>query len=166
MAVVSRRIPLAGRTTALGADHNRSLQSRIRLAYVFAKLGRYDEAEAAAREVIAASSRTLGPDHYVAISVEDVLGQILLATDRPAEAERMLVGAHLGMSLAQLERPGEATAAWDAIADDLPPGEAETRDFLAAVVGHYERWHAADPDQGYKAKAAAWGERLAAEQAR
>ena len=173
---------LAGRVASLGADHSRSLQSRTRLAYVLAKLGRLDEAESTARQVVAASTRTLGPEHPTTISAEDVMGLILLASGRSVEAERLLrrldetmkteqamdiytrtlVGAHYGLSLAQLDRRAEAEAAWNAIADDLPAGEAETVDILAAVVGHYERWHAAEPAGRYDARADAWRARLKA----
>ncbi len=172
---------LAARIEVLGADHPRTLYSQARLAYVRGKLGRLAEAEALARRTIDRFRDTLGDDHPSTIETEDILAGIMLAQGRAAEAARLLgrlettlaekqpddryigtrVGAHLGLALAQLDRVAEAEARWDAVAKSLPEGEDETAQIVRSIVGHYERWDAAEPGKGYREKAAWWRGKLA-----
>jgi tetratricopeptide (TPR) repeat protein len=171
---------LEGRTHALGAEHPRTLRSSARLAYVEMKLDRLDAAESRAREVISSYRATQGPDHPYTLEVEDILGMILLRQGRVDEAAqllrrvhetladkhaddlytRTLVGAHLGLVLAELDRAEAAEALWVEVAGDLPIGDAETSSILREVVMHFERWHEASPAKGYDLKAAEWRERL------
>jgi len=179
-AETAHRAVIEARTRALGPEHPATLRSKTRLAHVLTKLGRLDEAEPLARQVTETYRSTLGADHPYTIEVEDVTALILLARGRTAEAERLLrrlrqtlaekyaddvytvtlVGAHLGLALARLDRREDAEAMWDEIAPDLPPGEAETTDILREVVSHFERWDTAEPGRGYDRKAAAWRGRL------
>ena len=170
------------RAATLGDDHPRTLLSGKSLAFMLTRLGRLDEAEALNRRIVAAATRTLGADHPQTIDAQDGLAVILLTRGRAAEAERLLrrlestlrekhpdddftrayVGAHWGLALAALDRVDEAVAAWDSVADILPPGEAETLLVQREAVKACERWEAAQPGHGYGAKAAAWRERMEA----
>ena len=71
--------------------------------------------------------------------------------------------AHHGYTLMVMERFEEAEAAYlekYAILEPLDPAHRRVRLAAGQVVRLYNRWHAAEPDQGYDAKAAQWRERL------
>ena len=171
---------LAAWLEVLGPDHRRTIYSQAQLASIKGNLGKLAEAEALARDAIARSQAALGATHPGTIEAEDVLavilsarGQTTAATDLLERLEKTLadeqpedkftrtqVGAHLGLALAAQDRVAEAEARWDAVAADLPPGEAETDRILRAIIGHYERWEAAKPGWGYGEKAAIWRQKL------
>jgi eukaryotic-like serine/threonine-protein kinase len=63
------------------------------LAQIMAKKGKHKEAETQLREALDLFARTLPPDHQYVASAEYVLGEVLLATGRLADAEAMLTAS-------------------------------------------------------------------------
>jgi len=75
----------------LGPDHPDVLMERgNNIAQTLMSLGRFEEAEAAARPALAAMTRAFSPEHPRVAMLQMCLAGILDATDRSAEAEPLL----------------------------------------------------------------------------
>ncbi len=107
--------------------------------------GRHAEAEAPLGECLEIRQEALPEGHWLIFNTMSVLGESLAGQDKFAEAEPLLLEGYEVM-----EDHPEAT--------DERRGEA-----LERIVKLYEAWHAAEPDAGYDAQAAAWRAKLPAE---
>jgi eukaryotic-like serine/threonine-protein kinase len=73
-------------TATRGPEHRSTLQARANLARALASRGRWEDAEPLAREALAARERIFGADSAFAAHSRWVLGEVLRAAGRPAEA--------------------------------------------------------------------------------
>ncbi|MCA9729976.1 MAG: tetratricopeptide repeat protein, partial [Candidatus Eisenbacteria bacterium] len=65
------------RIKTLGPDNQRTLVSRINLALLYVRMGRWIDAEREGREVQEICHRTFGPEHVYSLSVTGILGAVL-----------------------------------------------------------------------------------------
>ncbi len=122
----------------LGDDHPDTLSSIYNMGALRLAQAKLVEAEPYFREALTGYQKKLGPAHWQTGDCEARLGKVLAGLSRPAEAEMHLLAAEPVMRTAQ----------------GVPPGRYA--DCVTAIIDLYEKWHAAEPDAGYDAKAAEW----------
>ncbi len=154
------------------------------LACVLGYQGRYDEAEQLYRDAIAMRRELLGDHAPQVVAAMENLARMLQRAERYADAaaayrdalttcEKTLSPAHedaariragLGRTLSKLGQYAEAEAlllAAQGTVGESPRASRNTiRGVLQGLVELYEAWHAAEPDQGYDAKASEWRAKL------
>ncbi|MBL8754229.1 MAG: serine/threonine protein kinase [Planctomycetes bacterium] len=118
---------------ALPTDHPIALKALHERAFVWRAAGRFAEAEAGYRELLAARERGLGEGHADTLVTQHNLGTLLLAMARPQEAHDVLADC--------LERSRRAhepdTSTWQ-IADSLAEAKAALGDLAGAAAMHRE----------------------------
>ena len=105
---------------------------------------KYEQAEPYYREALEKFRRVLGEEHPTTLNSIDSMGLVLRRQGNFAEAETLLVSA---AAIAETK---------------LPPGHSVKGLLVRALVELYDAWHAAEPGQGFDAKAAEWRTRLLA----
>ncbi|HKQ47857.1 MAG TPA: serine/threonine-protein kinase [Phycisphaerae bacterium] len=169
------------RRRLLGDEHPDTLNSLFNLAGLLRAQNKLTEAEPYSREALEKCRRVLGDQHLLTLSAIGNMSGLLLAQARPQEAidllgpteaaaRRVFTGSNairLGLFLSILGRARNATGEFAAAEASLteahtiligatgarPQDVAEVATALAAL---YDAWHAAEPNQGYDAKAAEW----------
>lgn len=76
---------------ALGADHPETALTLVYLSDAVRRIGRFKEAEQAAREALDIDTKRLGPDHPQSKGARGMLGMALAKQRRWAEAEPLLL---------------------------------------------------------------------------
>ena len=133
---------LEGRRRVLGDDHPNTLMSMHNMGRLLRDLGRLDEAEALGAEAVRGATAKLAPSHAFRLGTLVQHGRTLTAVQRFGEAETELLEAYEGY----VETRGR--------------DHRYTKGAVEALVDLYDAWHAAEPDQGYDAKAAEWRAKL------
>ena len=166
---------LDGRRRVLGDDHRATLLSISNMGLLLTSQGRLAEAETYYREALKGFRRVLGDDHSTTLYRMRNLGNVLRYQGRQSEAEEVLAEAlrrarearwegrliwaflwpH-AQTLVALERFEQAEAELVELQEIIAvlPEPPNARSPLTPLVGLYDAWHAAEPDQGYDAKAA------------
>jgi len=126
----------------LGDDHPNTLNSILNMGRLMRKLGRLEEAEAFGAEAVRGANVKLAPSHPFRLIAIGDYGQSLAKLQRYAEAEGHLLEAQEGL------------------ATILGPSHRRTIKIINYIIELYDAWNAAEPDQGYDAKAAAWRAKL------
>jgi eukaryotic-like serine/threonine-protein kinase len=124
------RDAIAAARISYGERHAGTANTSITLARTLFDLKRYSEAEMTLQEVLDIYAETLPPDHQYIASAEYFLGEVLLATNRPAEAESVLTA-----SMNRWKR-GDAPP-WRAMRSANALGEALYRQGRTAEGGKY-----------------------------
>lgn len=179
---------LAGYEQTLGDEQPLTLLCMYKLALVLQSLQRYGEAEEFFLRSIKGRKKVLGEAHEYTLGTMVRLGWMYLDWGKPALAEPLLrstvelaqaalpAGDYRtasfrcarGACLTKLERWTEAEAELLASHRDLAAWKSDHPDAgrAAQLLGElYDAWHAAEPGQGYDAKAAEWRVKLEAWQA-
>ena len=136
------REALEGRRRVLGDDHPDTLLSINNMGYLLQAQGKLAEAEPFYREAASGFERRLGNGHWWTGNARDLLGKVLTGLERFAEAEEQLLAGERIVREAQ----------------GVPAGGYKGP--VKALIDLYEKWHAAEPDQGYDQKAAEWRAKL------
>ena len=126
----------------LGSEHPDTLGSIHNLATLLRGQGKLGEAETLGAEAVATARLALPAGHWNTGVFLVSYGQTLMVLERYADAEAALLEAHEILSVALGAEHDRALKA------------------AQAVVNFYTAWHAAEPDQGYDAKAAEWRAKL------
>jgi non-specific serine/threonine protein kinase/serine/threonine-protein kinase len=170
------REALEGRRRILGDEDPQTLNSITGLGMLLWKMGRYSEAEPYWQEALDGRRRVMGDEHrttLLSISNMGLLrrdqGRLFEAEELFAEALRRARGAHPGDSvigvfltrhaqtLVVMERFEQAEAelveAQEIFATAQWPAHASSNIAITALAELYDAWHAAQPDQGYDARA-------------
>ncbi len=170
---IRRRVP--------GDDTSVTLVAISDMGHVLFGMGKLAEAEPYWREALEGFRRVLGDDHTQTLVSITNLGKVLNAMGRHQEARTLLeqgeplarrlwTGSNaksLGVYLARLGEArtgvGQYTGAESTLLEAhglLVAGFGEeherTLKCIERLIGLYNAWHAAEPDQGYDAKAAEW----------
>lgn len=119
-------------------------------ASALAKVGRFGQAEAVAREALRIRERAFGPtdvDGYYVYVTKGMLGRILTELGQYAEAESLLLDAERGFA-------GSIHPRWANQNEELTGRTCER------LLRLYELWDAAGPGGGHAEKAAVWRKRL------
>jgi tetratricopeptide (TPR) repeat protein len=133
------------RRTALPVGHPDFVVTLNNLASLYAKLGNMDEAEPLIREALTISEK-VDPDDWQTFNTKSMLGGALLGRKRYAESEPLLLAGYQGLKQREATIPRTGTIC--------------LHQALERLVQLYTDWHAAEPDQGYDAKAAEWQTKL------
>ncbi len=136
------REALEGLRRVLGEDHPNTLTSISNMGGLLMRQGKHAEAESCYREVLERRRRVLNDDHPDIMHALGNLAYLLRKTACYAEAEQLCLEC--------VER-GRTRFGAD---------HQETIDAVDLLIGLYDAWHAAEPDQGYGAKAAEWRAKL------
>ena len=137
---------LTGYREVLGEDDPRTIQCMAQTGAVLRELGRLDEAEQLCAE---AAERAR-----------------IVLRNRPGVVEVVSMGsvvAQHGYTLMVMERFEEAEAAYlekYAILEPLDPAHHRVQQTAGQMVRLYNRWHAAEPDEGHDVQAAEWRAKL------
>ncbi|MCP4547702.1 MAG: tetratricopeptide repeat protein [bacterium] len=176
---------LAGSRRTLGDDHPNTLVAISYVGILLKKLGNLEEAEPYFRESLEGNRRMLGDDHPSTITSIHNMGRLLrdlgqfeeaaicgaqavnwareTQPERHQDAAAFL--ASYGVTLSKLERFDEASAAlleaYDRVVALVGESHRHTIGIVRAIIDLYDTRHAAEPDGGYDAEAAAWRARLA-----
>jgi eukaryotic-like serine/threonine-protein kinase len=105
----------------------------------------WDEAESLLREALTIRNKT-EPEAWPTFYVQSMLGGALLGQKKFAEAEPLLLAGFEGLKKKEASIP--------------PQGTARIPEALERLVQLYTDWHAAEPNEGYDAKAAEWQQKL------
>ncbi len=122
----------------VGESHREVATTLRRLGEVYLEQKRFEEAEDTLARSLQMHRETVGPQHILTCSAARVLGSFYLERGRFEQAEPLLVQA--------------ANTLKDAYGSDHEVYQFTLRDLITL----YEARHAAEPDQGYAAKAAEW----------
>ncbi len=183
---VREAIAISRRTN--GEDHRETLTYTHNLGMLLREQHRLAEAEPNFRVVMERAGQTLGAAHPITMSATTNLADVLNQQKRFEEAAGLLAGAEivarqnanttserslasiltkLGQARAGLKQLGEAEAKlleahrlWLKTRGEASP---DTRNCTRALADLYTAWNAAQPGQGYDAKAAAWAAKLGAQ---
>jgi len=131
----------------LGGDHPETLNSISNMGGLLEAQGKLDQAEPYCREAASGFEHRLGNGHWQTGNARVGLGCVLMGLERFAEAEEQLLAAERILREAQ----------------GVPAGCYEGS--VKALIELYDKWHAAEPGQGYEQKAAEWRAKLAEWQA-
>jgi hypothetical protein len=105
----------------------------------------FAEAEPLLREALIIREKTQ-PDDWTTFNSQSLLGGALLGQKKYADAEPLLLKGYEGMKAHEKSIP--------------PQGIIRLPEALERLVQLYTYWHAAEPDQGFDAKAAEWKTKL------
>ncbi len=135
------REELAMRRNLLGNDHPDVAMTLEDLAVFLSDQGKHAEAETAARDCLSIRERSM-PDDFLTFRIRGTLGGILLEQLNLQEAEPLLLSSYEGMAHTE---------------DDASTHcEPCLKEAVERLIRLYELWDAAEPSQGYAAKAADW----------
>jgi non-specific serine/threonine protein kinase/serine/threonine-protein kinase len=184
------REALGKKRRVLGDDHPSTLRSVANLGLVLEDQHKLDEAEAFFREAMEAYRRVLGDDHPDTLGSVSNLARLLIKQGNHTETAALLVPAEavfrrtytdsdesaLARFLVALGRarvglgfePGRFALAeanlmeaHSIFVETRGAAHEDTQGCVQGLVDLYDAWHAADPDGGYDARAAAWRDVLA-----
>jgi serine/threonine protein kinase/Tfp pilus assembly protein PilF len=141
-ALPYQREALEGFRRVLGDDHPDTLISLSNLGDLLREMGKLNEAEALAGQAVAAARRSLPEGHWKMGVFLLRQGQCLAALRRYVDSETALLEAHEILEAA------------------LGAKHPRTVATIEALAGLYDDWHAAEPEEDYDAKAAAWRSKL------
>lgn len=133
---------LEGHRRVLGDEHPNTLVSMHNLADVLRRVGKFEEGEALGAEVVCTARRSPLKGHAFMGAFLSNHGKCLVALERCTEAESALLEAY------------------DILQTAFGPEDQRTVNAIQALVDLYMAWHAAEPGQGYDAKAAEWRAKL------
>jgi tetratricopeptide (TPR) repeat protein/tRNA A-37 threonylcarbamoyl transferase component Bud32 len=128
----------------LGEEHPDTLIAISNMGFLLRAEGKLDEAEPYYREALTKYGRVLGKEHAETLISIDNLGSLLSSQGQYAAAEALLL-------------PGAAIAA-----ARLPMGHDVRLRLTKTIAKLYDAWNAAEPGQGYDARAAEWNVKLEA----
>jgi tetratricopeptide (TPR) repeat protein/tRNA A-37 threonylcarbamoyl transferase component Bud32 len=128
----------------LGEEHPDTLIAISNMGFLLRAEGKLDEAEPYYREALTKYRRVLGHEHAETLISIDNLGSLLSSRGQYAAAEALLL-------------PGAAIAA-----ARLPMGHDVRLRLTRTITNLYGAWNAAEPGQGYAARAAEWNVKLEA----
>jgi tetratricopeptide (TPR) repeat protein len=123
-------------------DHPDVAYHLNKVAFCLDSLGRSAEALTKFEEALAMRRRFFAPDHWHIAVTQIGLGSALGQNGRFAEGEALMVPA------------------WEVIVNRADVSLRWKRRCLHCFIRLYEAWDAAEPGQGYAAKAAAWRGKL------
>lgn len=130
---------------ALPAGHPDIAISLGNLASLLLNQSRPSEAEPLIREALTIREKSQ-PDAWTTFNTKSMLGGALLGQKKFAEAESLLMTGYEGLHQRETTIPARS--------------KVYIPEALERLVQLYADWHAAEPDQGYDAKAAEWKGRL------
>jgi len=136
---------IESRRTALPSESPELAGQLANVSFTLITLEVWDEAEPLLREALTIREK-VDSDAWTTFNTRSMLGGALLGQKKFAEAETFLLAGYEGMKERQAAIPPEGS-------NRLPLA-------LERLVQLYTDWHAAEPDQGYDAKAAQWQQEL------
>jgi eukaryotic-like serine/threonine-protein kinase len=178
------REALEGRRRMLGEDHLSTLTSMNNMGALLEDQGKLNEAELYYRQALEGRRRALGDDHPSTLISLNNMGSLLRNIGKLDEAESLgseavargrtalppghwYLGIFLGNhahTLAKMTRfrqsEEQALEAYAIVNAALGPSHDRTKALIQQLADLYDAWHAAEPDQGYDAKAEQWRARL------
>lgn len=129
-------------TRANGENHPVTHDMRANLALILSAQQKYDEAEKLAQSTISAFDALGEKDRPSRHDAEVTIGSVLATRGQFAEAERLLLKAY------------EATSG------RTDAGQCSNREIVRRIVGLYEAWIRANPEQKLSDDASNWRKRL------
>ncbi len=129
-----------------GSEHETTLSLLSGMATICMR-DEPERAESLLRECLANRIESMPERSWLIFETMSVLGEALTRQANFKEAEPLLVEADVGLNKDPREIPERARA-------------GRLREARERIVNLYDAWHAAEPEQGYDAKAAEWRAKL------
>ena len=136
---------LADDRTALPNDSPELAGQLAMFSVTLLTIKAWDEAEPLIREALTIREK-VEPDDWRTFNTKSMLGGALLGQKKYAESEPLLLAGYEGLKQRETTIPEQ--------------GKVRLPEALERLVQLYTDWHAAEPDQGYDAKAAEWQQKL------